>query len=269
MNINQAYCKVTKQIQSLEWLRYNADQNWYKDELRKQQYEAENAAIAEKAAKAEAWRVAHEAEQAAKLQAYLKKETPEEYKARKEQQAQRKVKKETPEEYAARTEYMKKKEKLELEAEAQRLFNIGEKKHQDHLDYLARERARAERQAEKDARADAYEANQAYKNSAEGRAEQERKDEKTRIWNTPEAKWKREKVQEEFVLNQKKREKDFFEKSIYQYQNATPFDGNSWNKHVKNNYDSAYRTAESGGIAAVIERKKHEQLFGSNKKYKK
>jgi hypothetical protein len=196
----------------------------------------------------------------------VKKETPEEYKARKESQAQRTVKKETPEEYAARTEYMKKKEQLELEAETQRLFNKGEKKHQDHLDYLARERARQDRQAEKDARADAYEANQAYKNSAEGRAERERKDEKTRIWNSPEEKWKREKVQEEFVLNQKKREKDFFEKSIYQYQNATPFDGNSWNKHVKNNYDSAYRTAESGGIAAVIERKKHEQLFGSNKK---
>jgi hypothetical protein len=115
----------------------------------------------------------------------VKKETPEEYKARKEQQAQRKVKKETPEEYAARTEYMKKKEQLELEAEAQRLFNKGEKKHQDHLNYLAREKARQDRQAEKDersaARADAYEANQAYKNSAEGRAEQERKDEKTRI----------------------------------------------------------------------------------------
>jgi len=200
----------------------------------------------------------------------VKKETPQEYKARKELQAQRTVKKETPEEYAARTEYMKKKEQLELEAETQRLFNKGEKKHQDHLNYLARERARQDRQSEKDersaARADAYEANQAYKNSAEGRAEQERKDEKTRIWNSPEAKWKREKVQEDFVLNQKKREKDFFEKSIYQYQHATPFDGNSWNKHVKNNYDSAYRTAKSGGIAAVIERKKHEELFGSNKK---
>jgi len=264
-----AYCKVTKQIQSLEWLRYNADQYWYMDELRKINFNEEQAAIVEKAAKAEALII----EKAAKLQAYLKKETPEEYKARKESQSQRTVKKETPEEYAARTEYMKKKEQLELEAETQRLFNKGEKKHQDNLDYLARERARQDRQAEKDersaARAEAYEANQAYKNSAEGRAERERKDEKSRIWNSPEEKWKREKVQEEFVLNQKKREKDFFEKSIYQYQNATPFDGNSWNKHVKNNYDSAYRTAESGGIAAVIERKKHEELFGSNKKYKK
>jgi hypothetical protein len=39
-----------------------------------------------------------------KQEVYLNKETPEEYKARKEQQAQRKVKKETPEEYKARKE---------------------------------------------------------------------------------------------------------------------------------------------------------------------
>jgi len=257
MNINQAYCKVTKQIQSLEWLRYNADQNWYKDELRKQQYEAENAAIAEKAAKAEAWRVAHEAEQAAKLQAYLKKETPEEYKARKEQQAQRKVKKETPEEYAARTEYMKKKEKLELEAEAQRLFNIGEKKHQNHVDYLARERGRAERQAEKDERSAAslaaFEEKIAYSNSAEGRAEQERKDEKARIWNSPEEKYRREQNTEEFVIRQREKERNF------------------WEKH-KNNWgtmacDSAHRTTASGGIDAKFYRGGlHNTLFKYPKK---
>jgi predicted nucleic acid-binding protein len=244
MNINQAYCKVTKQMQSLEWLRYNADQYWYQDELRKMNYEEEQAAIVEKAAKAEAWRVAHEAEKAAKLQAYLKKETPEEYKARKESQAQRTVKKETPEEYAARTEYMKKKEQLELEAETQRLFNKGEKKHQDHLNYLARQEQKAEREAERDARAyaraEAYEANQAYKNSAEGRAERERKDEKSRIWNSPEEKYKREQATEKFVETQREREHIF------------------WEKH-KNNFgtmacDSAHRTTASGGIDAKFYR---------------
>jgi hypothetical protein len=86
------YCEVTKQMRTLEWLRYNADQYWYMDELRKIKYLKEEAAIVEKAAKAEAWRVANEAEKTAKLQAYLKKETPEEYKARKESQAQRAVK---------------------------------------------------------------------------------------------------------------------------------------------------------------------------------
>ena len=35
MNKDQGYCEVTKQMQSLEWLRYNADQYWYQDELRK------------------------------------------------------------------------------------------------------------------------------------------------------------------------------------------------------------------------------------------
>ena len=231
-------------MQSLEWLRYNADQYWYQDELRKMNYEEEQAAIVEKAAKAEAWRVAHEAEKAAKLQAYLKKETPEEYKARKESQAQRTVKKETPEEYAARTEYMKKKEQLELEAETQRLFNKGEKKHQDHLNYLARQEQKAEREAERDARAyaraEAYEANQAYKNSAEGRAERERKDEKSRIWNSPEEKYKREQATEKFVETQREREHNF------------------WEKH-KNNFgtmacDSAHRTAKSGGIDAKFYR---------------
>jgi hypothetical protein len=45
-------------------------------------------------------------------QKVVKKETPAEYKARTESQAQRKVKKETPEEYKARIEYMKKRRKL-------------------------------------------------------------------------------------------------------------------------------------------------------------
>ena len=203
-------------MQSLEWLRYNADQYWYQDELRKTNYEEEQAAIVEKAAKAEAWRVAHEAEKAAKLQAYLKKETPEEYKARKESQAQRTVKKETPEEYAARTEYMKKKEQLELEAETQRLFNKGEKKHQDHQDYLdiknRADRQRAERQAKR-------EETEAYNNTEEGREHQARKNidkaerdkdkayhaEKYRIWNTDEARRERraEAIENNNILYQK------------------------------------------------------------------
>jgi hypothetical protein len=240
MNINQAYCKVTKQIQSLEWLRYNADQYWYMDELRKIKYKEEEAAIVEKAAKAEALII----EKAAKLQAYLKKETPEEYKARKESQAQRTVKKETPEEYAARTEYMKKKEQLELEAETQRLFNKGEKKHQDNLDYLARERARQDRQAERDARADArdaaFEEKKAYNNSEEGRA----KAEKTRNWNTPEEIRKREKNQEDWKIHQQKHLDSYIARCEHQYKNKdkireTHFNTGKWEDKVDRNYKHA------------------------------
>ena len=158
------------------------------------------------------------AKKAADLQAYLKKETPEEYKARKEQQAQRTVKKETPEEYAARTEYMKKKEQLEIEAETQRLFNKGEKKHQDHLNYLDRERARLDRQAERSARADArdaaFEEKRAYNNSEEGRA----KAEKTRNWNTPEAIRERDKKQEEWKKHQQNHLDSYVARCKYNYE---------------------------------------------------
>ena len=136
---------------------------------------------------------AYKTKKTADLQAYLKKETPEEYKARKELQAQRKVKKETPEEYAARTEYMKKKEQLELEAETQRLFNKGEKKHQNHLDYLARERDRQDRQAERE---EIRVANEAWENSEEGRARQAEID----YWNTPEGKA----IRKQSLIDQKK-----------------------------------------------------------------
>jgi hypothetical protein len=138
-------------------------------------------------------------EQAAKLQEYLKKETPEEYKARKEQQAQRKVKKETPEEAKARIEYMRKKEQLEIQAETQRLFEKAEKQRQDHLNYLYRQEKKAEREAERYEREEIRVANEEYKRSPEGRAEQAERDkekaykaEKARIWNTPEAREKRE-----------------------------------------------------------------------------
>ena len=244
MNINQAYCKVTKQMQSLEWLRYNADQYWYQDELRKMNYEEEQAAIVEKAAKAEAWRVAHEAEKAAKLQAYLKKETPEEYKARKESQAQRTVKKETPEEYAARTEYMKKKEQLELEAETQRLFNKGEKKHQDHLNYLARESARQDRQAERAEKEEMRQINreqkEAYNNSEEGRA----KAEKTRNWNTPEEISKRRDKEEEWKRHQQSHLDGYIARCKYQYENKskireTHFNTGKWEDKVDRNYKHA------------------------------
>ena len=184
------------------------------------------------------------AKKAADLQAYLKKETPEEYKARKEQQAQRTVKKETPEEYAARTEYMKKKEQLELEAETQRLFNKGEKKHQDHLTYLYRQEQKAERQAERDARADArdaaFEEKRAYNNSAEGRA----KAEKTRNWNTPEEIRKREKNQEEWEIHQKNHLDSYIARSKRQYEDKdkireTHFNTGKWEDKVDRNYKHA------------------------------
>lgn len=54
-----------------------------------------------------------EAKEKAARAEFLKKETPEQYKARKEKQAQRNGKKETPDEYKARTEYMRKKTALE------------------------------------------------------------------------------------------------------------------------------------------------------------
>jgi hypothetical protein len=235
-----AYCKVTKQIQSLEWLRYNADQYWYMDELRKIKYKEEEAAIVEKAAKAEALII----EKAAKLQAYLKKETPEEYKARKESQAQRAVKKETPEEYAARTEYMKKKEQLELEAETQRLFNKGEKKHQDHLNYLYIQEKKAEREAERAEKEEMRQINreqkEAYNNSEEGRA----KAEKTRNWNTPEEIRKREKNQEDWKIHQQKHLDSYIARCEHQYKNKdkireTHFNTGKWEDKVDRNYKHA------------------------------
>jgi hypothetical protein len=66
-------------------------------------------------------------------QRIVKKETPEEYKARKELQAQRIVKKETPEEYKARIDYIKKKEEVELQAETYRLYNKAEKQHYERV----------------------------------------------------------------------------------------------------------------------------------------
>lgn len=138
-------------------------------------------------------------------QSIVKKETPEEYKARKESQAQRKEKKETPEEYASRIAYMKKKEQLEIEAETQRLFDKAEKQYQNHQAYLKRQESRDKRNAEREEiREEIREANEAYLNSAEGRAEQARKDqrreakaEETRNWNTHEACEKREKKRRE------------------------------------------------------------------------
>jgi hypothetical protein len=127
----------------------------------------------------------YKTKKAADLQGYLKKETPEEYKARKEQQAQRKVKKETPAEYAARIEYMKKKERLELETETQRLFNKAEKQHQNHLYYLDRQSEKAEREAERE---EIRVKNEAFENTKEGRARRAEID----FANTPEGKahWK-------------------------------------------------------------------------------
>ena len=138
------------------------------------------------------------AEALKKQQEYLKKETPEEYKARKESQSQRKVKKETPEEYAARIEYIKKKEEVELKLETQRLFEKAEKQRLDHLNYLYRQEKKAEREAER------YERD-AYRNSEEGRAEQAEKDEKARIWNTDEARWERERNRRDYEIRKKQR----------------------------------------------------------------
>jgi hypothetical protein len=157
-----------------------------------------------------------------KQEVYLNKETPEEYKARKEQQAQRKVKKETPEEYTARIEYMKRKEKVELEVETQRLFDKAEKQHQNHLRYLEREAERSEREA---AREEMREKNEAYKKTPEGRLEQARiderkavKDEKTRNWNTPGAIREREKKQEEWKKHQQNHLDSYVARSKYNYE---------------------------------------------------
>jgi hypothetical protein len=108
-----------------------------------------------------------------KQQAYLNKETPEQYKARKEQQAQRAVKKETPEEYAQRIDYMKRKEKVELEVETQRLLDKAEKQHKIHQDYLRKQADQAEE----------LEKYLAYINSDKGRKDAEF----DRNWNTREA----------------------------------------------------------------------------------
>ena len=167
-------------------------------------------------------RTTKKAEVLKKQEAYLKKETPEEYKARKEQQAQRKVTKETPEEYTARIEYMKRKEKVELEVETQRLFDKAEKQHQNHLRYLEREAERSEREA---AREEMREKNEAYKKTLEGRLEQARiderkavKDEKTRNWNTPGAIREREKKQEEWKKHQQNHLDSYVARSKYNYE---------------------------------------------------
>ena len=136
---------------------------------------------------------AHKAKKAADLQAYLKKETPEEYKARKEQQAQRKVKKETPAEYAARTEYMKKKEKVELEAETQRLFDKAEMQRLKHENYLDRQEKKYNRWLESE---EIRVKNEEWQNSKEGRARQAEID----YWNTPEGKA----IRKQSLIDQKK-----------------------------------------------------------------
>jgi hypothetical protein len=167
-------------------------------------------------------RTTKKAEVLKKQEAYLKKETPEEYKARKEQQAQRKVKKETPEEYTARIEYMKRKEKVELEVETQRLFDKAEKQHQNHQRYLEREVERSEREAKCE---EMREKNEAYKKTPEGRLEQARiderkvvKDEKTRNWNTPGAIREREKKQEEWNKHQQNHLDSYVARSKYNYE---------------------------------------------------
>ena len=111
----------------------------------------------------------------------LKKETPEEYKARKELQAQRTVKKETPQEYAARIDYIKKKEEVELQVETQRLFNKAEKQRLNHQNYLAREEEKNIRWLESE---EIRVKNEEWQNSEEGRAQQARID----YGNTPEGK---------------------------------------------------------------------------------
>ena len=202
-------------------------------------------------------RTTKKAEVLKKQEAYLDKETPEEYKARKEQQAQRKVKKETPEEYTARIEYMKRKEKVELEVETQRLFDKAEKQHKNHLDYLSRESARSaryemelkcqEREAERE------EIREAYKKTPEGRLEQFRTDErkaekyeKTRNWNTPEAINERKKIQEEWKKHQQNHLDSYITRSKYNYEHKNDLRKTHFNTEKReDNIDLNYKHAMS------------------------
>jgi hypothetical protein len=195
------------------------------------------------------------AEALKKQEAYLKKETPEEYKARKEQQAQRAVKKETPEEYAARIEYMKRKEKVELEVETQRLFDKAEKQHKNHLDYLSRESARSARYEMElkfqEMEAEREKIREAYKKTPEGRLEQFRTDErkaekyeKTRNWNTPEAIEGRKRVQEEWDKHQQNHLDGYIARCEHKYKNKdkirdTHFNTGKWEDKVDSNYKHA------------------------------
>jgi hypothetical protein len=194
-----------------------------------------------------------------KQEEYLKKETPEEYKARKEQQAQRKVKKETPEEYAARIEYMKRKEKVDLEVETQRLFDKAEKEHKKHQDYLRRQADREERESARyemelkyqEREAEREEIREAYKKTPEGRLEQFRTDErkaekaeKTRNWNTPGAINERKKNQEEWDKHQQNHLDSYVARCEHKYKNkdkirGTHFNTGKWEDKVDSNYKHA------------------------------
>lgn len=178
-------------------------------------------------------------------QSIVNKETPEEYKARKESQAQRKVKKETPEEYTSRIAYMKKKEQLEIEAETQRLFDKAEKQYQNHQAYLKRQESIDKMNAERE---EIREANEAYRNSTEGRAEQARKDqrreakaEETRNWNTHSAYENREK---------KRREQEQKQISYQQYLERVC----DREKIKRGEYVSNYATDNQGRLCSKTDR---------------
>jgi hypothetical protein len=190
------------------------------------------------------------------FQASLKKETPEEYKARKESQAQRTVKKETPEEYAARIDYIKKKEEGELKVETQRLFDKAEIQRYKHQNYLDRQEKKSIRECEQ------FEIEE-YNKTPEGLAEQAKRDEekaekaeRARIWNTPQAWQERKDAEEAFIERQSRIECKFARKHI------TSFGGRL--------SDSARRTMESGGIRAKLESdKKKKQDKEREKEIKK
>ena len=108
---------------------------------------------------------------------------------------------------------MKRKEKVDLEVETQRLFDKAEKEHKKHQDYLRRQADREERESARyemelkfeEREAEREKIREAYKKTPEGRLEQFRTDErkaekyeKTRNWNTPESINERKRVQEEW-----------------------------------------------------------------------
>ena len=195
------------------------------------------------------------AEALKKQEAFLNKETPEEYKARKEQQAQRKVKKETPEEYTARIDYMKRKEKVELEVETQRLVDKAEKeqkRERERWEAARNELKCDKRQAEREEmEAEREKIREAYKKTPEGRLEQFRSDErkaekyeKTRNWNTPEAINERKRVQEEWEKHQQNHLDSYVARCKYQYENKhkireTHFNTGKWEDKVDRNYKHA------------------------------
>jgi len=194
------------------------------------------------------------AEALKKQQAYLNKETPEEYKARKEQQAQRKIKKETPGEYAARIDYMKRKEKVDLEVETQRLFDKAEKQHQKHQDYLSRQAERYERDLKcEEMEAEREKIREAYKKTPEGRLEQIRtderkatKDEKTRNWNTPGAINERKRVQEEWKKHQQSHLDGYIARCKSKYENKAKHRETHFNTEKReDNIDLNYNHAMS------------------------